>query len=259
MNTTTPADSLAQAAAAKINRFVCPNPRRDHRFFLIVAILAASAIVIGFFPTYYQKPLESIAPLDASPRLTAIFSIHGALMTGYIAFYILQTALAVSGRKALHMTLGWASVFLIPAIAILCALAVLSSAKLGHRGIWPDLEINAIVNGFDGVVFVLLALAAVLFRTKPEAHKRLMLLALVGGLLPPAIARSPAIRLGPAGVGLVLVAFLFAGPVYDLLTRRRIHRAYLWGLLFVVATMPPTRLLIGHTQAWHHFVDWIIR
>jgi hypothetical protein len=56
----------------------------------------------------------------------------------------------------------------------------------------------------------------------------------------------------------VVFAFLLAGPVYDLITRHRIHRAYLWGLLFIVASMPPTRLAIGHTQIWHDFVDWVI-
>jgi hypothetical protein len=82
-----------------------------------------------------------------------------------------------------------------------------------------------------------------------------MLPALIAGILQAAIACSPAIRFGPGGVGGVMVAFLVAGPLYDLLTRPRIHPAYLWGLLFVVGTMPPTRLAIGHTQARYHFVD----
>jgi hypothetical protein len=77
-------------------------------------------------------------------------------------------------------------------------------------------------------------------------------------LLAPAIARSPAIRFGPAGVAIVVFAFLLAGPVYDRITRRRIHPAYLWSLPFIIAAMPPTRLTLAHTQAWHHFVDWVI-
>lgn len=259
MNPITSADLTPKTGAVKTKAFVRANPRRDHRFFQIMAILAASTILVGFFPTYFQKPLEPFLPLPLSPKLATLLCIHGALMAGYIAFYVLQTALAGAGRKTLHMTIGCAALVLIPAIAILGTLAVLSGARLGHKQIWPDLETNAIVNLFDVVVFTILATAAVLLRAKPEAHKRLMLLALVGGTLPPAIARSPAIRLGPAAVGIVLFAFLLAGPVYDFLTRRRIHPAYLWGLLFIVGTMPPTRLAIGHTPAWHHFVDWVIR
>jgi hypothetical protein len=180
-------------------------------------------------------------------------------MTAYILFYVLQTAMAGTGRRALHMTLGWASVVFIPVISILGTMAVIQSAKLGHKQIWPDLETNAIINIFDVPVFAILATAAILLRAMPETHKRLMLLALIAGIMPAAIARSPMIRLGPAGVGVVVIAFLLAGPFYDLLTRRRVHRAYVWGLLFVVCTMPPTRLAIGHTQAWHRFVDWVIR
>ncbi len=235
------------------------HSRSDHRFFLTVAILGAAIVFVGFFPSYFQKPLEPLVHLAPSPKLATLFLIHGAVMTAYIVFYVLQNALASSGRKTLHMTLGWASLAFIPAIAILGTLAVIYGAKLGHKQVWPDLESNALVNEFDVLVFTTLATAAILLRAKPEAHKRLMLLAFVAGLLPAGIARSPAIRFGPAGVGIVLFAFLLAGPVYDLITRHRIHPAYLWGVLFVVGAMPPTRLAIGHTQAWHHFVDWVIR
>ena len=232
---------------------------RDHRFFLTMAILAAITVFLGFFPTYFQKPLEPLLPLPPSPKLATLLLIHGAVMTTYLLFYVLQTALAGTGRRALHMTLGWASVVFIPAISILGTIGVIQAARLGHRQIWPDLETNAIINIFDVLVFATLATAAILLRAKPETHKRLMLLALIAGILPAAIARSPVIRLGPAGVGAVIIAFLLAGPFYDLLTRHRIHRAYVWGLLFVVCTMPPTRLAIGHTKAWHRFVDWVIR
>jgi hypothetical protein len=267
MNTTTRADSTALDAitpahsklgAENTHERIRANPH-DHRFFLTMAILAAATVLVGFFPTYFQKPLEPLVHLTPSPKLATLLLIHGAVMTVYILFYVMQTAIAGAGRRTLHMTIGWASIIFIPTIAILGTLAVIYEAKQGQKQIWPDLETNAIVTVFDVVVFTILATAAILLRAKPEAHKPLMLLALVAGLLPPAIARSPAIRFGPAGVGIVVFAFLLAGPVYDFLTRRRMHPAYLWGFLFVVGTMPPTRLAIGHTQAWHHFVDWVIR
>jgi len=232
--------------------------RRDHRFFFTMAILAITTVFVGYFPTYFQKPLESAIPLAPSPALATIVHIHAAVMTVYFVFYVLQTALVSVNRKALHMTLGWASVVLIPTIVILGTVVVFYGAKLGHKGIWPDPEVAALVFVLDVYVFAALAGIAILLRAKPEAHKRLVLLAIIG-LLPPALARSPLIQLGPLAVGAAVFAFLLAGPVYDFLTRRRIHPAYLWGLLFVVGTMPPTRLAIGHTQAWHHFVDWFIR
>jgi hypothetical protein len=232
--------------------------RRDHRFFLTMAILGAITVFVGYFPSYYQKPLESVLPLAPSPVLANIIHIHAAVMSTYILFFVLQTALVSVNRKALHMTLGWASVILIPTMVTLGTVAVIYAAKAGHKGVWPDIETAAAINIFDGYVYAILAAVAILLRAKPQAHKRLMLYSLVC-LIAPAIARSPAIRFGPAGVAIVVFAFLLAGPVYDRITRRRIHPAYLWSLPFIIATMPPTRLALAHTQAWHHFVDWVIR
>jgi hypothetical protein len=231
---------------------------RNHRFFLTMAILAITTVFVGYFPTYFQKPLESVIPLGPSPGLATIIHIHAAVMTVYFVFYVLQTALVSVNRTALHMTLGWASVVLIPTIVTLGTVVVFYGAKLGHKGIWPDPEVAVLVFVLDVYVFAALASTAILLRAKTEAHKRLMLLAIIAGLLPPALARSPLIHLGPFAVAAAVFAFLLAGPVYDLVTQRRIHPAYLWGLLFVVATMPPTRLALGHTTAWHHFVDWAI-
>ena len=54
------------------------------------------------------------------------------------------------------------------------------------------------------------------------------------------------------------LAFLFvlAAAIYDLISRRRIHRAYLWGggLIFVFV---PLRLAISGTAAWHAFAAFL--
>ncbi|RXH54452.1 hypothetical protein GRAN_4748 [Granulicella sibirica] len=79
-------------------------------------------------------------------------------------------------------------------------------------------------------------------------------------LLPPALARPTlASLLGPAGVVAAIFAFILAGSVYDLVTRRRIHPAYILGVIFFIIAGPPVRLAIGATPAWHHFVHWAIR
>jgi hypothetical protein len=232
--------------------------RRDHRFYLTMAILAAITVFIGYFPTYYQKPLESVLPLAPSPVFATIIHIHGALMTTYVLFYVLQTALVSVHRKALHMTLGWASVVLLPALVILGTAAILHSAKLGLRGVWPDPESAALANGFDIYLVAILASIGIALRAKPEVHKRLMLISFLA-LLPPPLARTPLIHFGPGAVTIPVFAFILTGPIYDLITRRRIHPAYLWSLLFFFATTPATLVPIGRTQAWRHFVDWLIR
>jgi len=225
---------------------------RDHRFFLTMAIIAAAWVFVGYSRTYY---LKAWIP---SPQLATLIHVHAAVFTTYLVLYILQTALVSVRRTGLHMALGWASVVLIPAMVLLGTAAVFWSAKQGHKIVWPDVEIAAAVNLGDGYTFAALAAAGILLRKKPQAHKRLMLTSLYGGLIPPAIERTSLHDFGGPVIYGTIFAFLLAGPVYDLITRRRIHVAYLWSLFFIVAFFVPTRIAIGSTSVWHHFVDWVI-
>lgn len=226
---------------------------RDHRFFLAMAILAAVWVFVGYSQTYYLKPWV------ASPELVTLIHIHAAVFTTYLLLYVLQTALVSVHRTALHMTLGWASVVLIPIMVTLGTAAVLWSAKQGHKIVWPNIEVAAAVNLGDGYTFAALATVAIFMRKKPETHKRIMLMSLYGGLIPPAIERTHLHNFGPIPIFGAVFAFLLAGPVYDLITYRRTHPAYPWSLLFIGVFFIPTRIAIGSTQTWHHFVDWVIQ
>ena len=99
---------------------------------------------------------------------------------------------------------------------------------------------------------VLLAIAGILYRNKdPEIHKRLMFMATVV-----VAARFPFIgRLFGTGWHHYVDqdAFLLVGVLYDLITRGRVNKAYIWGgLIFVL--MPPAadlsfRYLVPHLMA----------
>lgn len=230
---------------------------RDHRFYLILALSGALAVVIGYSPTYYFKPLQSVGLLRTSPGLATLIHIHAAVFSLYVIFYVFQTGLISRGSRALHMTLGWASLVLIPAMVVLGTLSVFWGAKLGHKQVWPDLETAALVNMVDVYIFAILAGAGVLVRKSPEAHRRLMSLSFMT-LLPAPLARTPLILLGPKGVGVAVFSFLLAGPIYDLITRRRLHPAYLCGLLLVIPTGLPARIALASTPAWHHLVHRMI-
>jgi hypothetical protein len=247
-------DSKSETLAGILSR-----KRRDHRFCLVLATLAAITIFSGFSATYYLKPLRGLVPLPASSQLPMVIHLHGAVFTLYVLFYLFQTALISRGQRALHMTLGWVSIALIPAMVVLGTMAAFWGASMGHMQNWPDLESAAMVNVMSVFVFAVIATVGILLRKKPEAHKRLMSLSFMT-LLPPALARPTlASLLGPAGVVAAIFAFILAGSVYDLITRRRIHPAYILGVIFFIIAGPPVRLAIGATPAWHHFVHWAIR
>jgi hypothetical protein len=257
MSSVTTPEAQPVSGGAAITAPISSNRRRDHLFYMTLAVLAALMIFWGFSQTYYLKPLQSLGVLPESPKLTVLLHVHAAVFTLYVLLYLCQTALILRGRRALHMALGWASVVLIPAMVVLGTIAVFWGAKMGHKQNWPDAESAALVNIVAVYLFALLAGAGILLRKRPEAHRRLMSLSFVT-LLPPAIARSPIVTLGPPAVIFAIFAFLLAGPIYDLITRRRVHLAYIPGVVLFTIAGPPARVALGSTLAWRHFVHWVV-
>ena len=88
-----------------------------------------------------------------------------------------------------------------------------------------------------------------------ELHKRVLLMA-------PMLFFFPAFGRLLHGInpGTFLLAFCFflAGPAYDLVTRRRIHPAYRWGVPLLILTMPPLPLLLSHVPLWHRLADLLL-
>jgi len=91
-----------------------------------------------------------------------------------------------------------------------------------------------IVRGFFGLfVFAGLVIAGIVQRRRAEWRKRLMLCASIVVIAPGLERALPIPDMGPNwpsmtdGLILVLAA---AGPIVDLVTRRKIHPAYVWGV-----------------------------
>ena len=111
----------------------------------------------------------------------------------------------------------------------------------------------------DLLVFAVLVTAGILYRRHPETHKRLMLLATIS-LLDAALSRWPLAILqhGPVAWFLAADLFVLAGVCYDLVSRRRIHPAYVCGGLLLLLSQP-LRLAVGHTDAWLAFAGGLVR
>jgi hypothetical protein len=107
-----------------------------------------------------------------------------------------------------------------------------------------------LLRGFMGVVtFAGLVAAAICLRRRPAWHKRLMLCATIVVVGPGLERALPVPLMGPSwfyGVDLVLLAIAAAGPVFDFVTLRRIHPAYLYGVGAIFAGQMGVDLLL-HT------------
>ena len=57
----------------------------------------------------------------------------------------------------------------------------------------------------------------------------------------------------------IVLAFVFAGPVYDLVTRRRVHPAYFFSVPLAFLATPPMAMLLSATGAWHRITAVLLR
>jgi hypothetical protein len=229
---------------------------RDHRFFGFISVLAALVILLGFGNTYGAKLVGGVR---VDP---AIIHLHAAVFTCWLLLFVAQAALARMGRIELHQRVGAAGLVLAGFMLILGVQTGLAVARAGHRGIpgvmFPDARGFLLLNLASIFVFVSLALAGWLMRGRPQAHKRLMVMATVGGLGPPGIARLPLVAGHLPAVALIAIAFLLAGPIYDLVTRRRVHPAYIVGFAVSMLGTPPVVELLSTSGAWQSIAAQLI-
>jgi hypothetical protein len=228
----------------------------DHRFFSGMAIVTAATIVAGFSNTYLPKVVSG------APALPPIIHLHAVVFASWLIVFVAQTTLVLTGRTDVHRRLGVAAVVLAALMVVVGAATGITVARLGHRGIpgveFPDAAGFLLLNLGSVAVFAMLVGAGWYFRRSPQTHKRLMLTATVGALIGPGVARLPFASGKPPVIAMLALTFLLAGPVYDLVTRRRVHPAYLWGGLLAIMATPPIVTLLSATAAWQSIASWLI-
>lgn len=222
-------------------------PRADaqtpgRNFYIVMALAVALATFVGFAPTYFLKRLFD------TPPLPSLVHAHGLLFTAWVMLLIAQASLVRAGRVQVHRRLGMAGVAL---AALMVGTGVLTAIGGARRGI--------VVDGMDPLAFLAIPLAAVLLfalfvtlavlnRSRPEYHKRLMLLGTFS-ILTPALARLWFVQERPPVAFALTMVFVLSAVAYDLHTRRRVHPVYVWGGLLVLVS-GPIRFLVAQTPGW---------
>ena len=242
-----PAPGL-QATYRPVNRTV------DRVFYGGMAILLCVCVYIGFSPTYFQ------AGMMRAPLPSPILHIHGAVFTLWMLLFTLQAAFISARRVTWHRSFGTVA-FCLPPIMIV--LGVIAAIDALHRGvkIGPlDPAVSAAIPLIGIVGFTIVIYAAWRARRRPDAHKRLMLIATMG-LVAAAFGRFPWARIGlpPAagadtGLGILILILI----VYELISIHRIHRSTMWAAPVVFLTVA-LAVPIGMTPAWHAFAALLNR
>ena len=196
----------------------------DRVFYSGMAAAAALAVLFGFSRTYFLQPYFDATPLDTA------FHVHGLVFSAWIALFAVQTSLVATRRTSTHRRLGWVGACLAVSMVVVALNAAVHGARrdiaAGHAQ-----EALAFFSTpvLSMVMFAALVSLAVAKRTRPETHKRLMLLATLS-LLDAAVARWPVPGVeNPLAYYGLTDAFIVAAMLYDFVSRRSVSAVYLYG------------------------------
>jgi len=224
----------------------------DRRFSTWVAVAAALIVFVGFARTYYLKSTFG------APPLSGLVHLHGIVMTLWFAIFVVQVRLIATHRTDLHRRVGVVGALLAVLVLVVGVTTAIGAAKRGFTPGPPPLVFLSIPLG-DMLMFAVLVSLGLLFRRRSNVHRRLMMLASVG-ILAAAIARIPLEFIETGGplvfFGLTDLCVL-ACVVFDTVKNRRLHPAFGWGILLIVASQP-LRLMLTGTAVWMRFATWLI-
>ncbi len=220
-----------------------PKPPRhsDRNFFLILLLIIWGGILMGFggdIARHYAK---------SGLNYPLIVHVHAAAYVGWMGLLTVQIGLIRAGNYRVHKALGVFGAGLAVAMVILGPTAEIIVGRINYGQPDSDPAFQAIA--FAGVgLFGLMTGAAILMRKQSDAHKRLIMLGIIaicnagfsrwlGGPLfhvtqdllghtngPPVVAAW-------ASAYLIPTVLMLSIGIYDLITRRRLVMAWVWGAL----------------------------
>ena len=235
--------------------------RRPRIFYVGVAGTLLMLVLVGFAPPYSASVSAGTLP--------PFLHVHAAVFLFWTVLLLVQASLVARGSVALHRRLGVLGASLLPVMLVLGYMTTVFGARRGHP-VWK-VSGQLVPEGFpfaDSLAFMAVPLGdlvllaafgaiAVWHRKRPEIHKRAMLLAGIGCMVPPAAGRLP---FGDpiAPTVLAFVVLLAACLVHDHYERGRLHPLNLWGSIAILASVP-ARVALAQTAAWHSFAEWMAR
>lgn len=215
---------------------------RSRIFYASLALAISATAFFGFYFTYFS-------PIAAGnyPSVSPVLHVHGWSFFLWYVLFPVQAILIAAGHRRLHFVLGGASVLLATVMAftgLLVASVRIDDALTNASELGAFWAAFGLIIAFTLLLFVGFYVAAIANRKRPQVHKRLMVMA-SATVLGAAVYRIMVAMLDyhwlrtpmwfPPAAILLPNLFIVVGIVYDLLTRRSVHRVYVIGLPIAIA------------------------
>ncbi len=227
-------------------------------FYFCMSLLIAAVVVYGFSHTVDQNLIH------ATPPRPWILWLHGAVFSGWLAFFIFQSALVRTGNVRLHRLTGWFGA----ALGVLIPVLGIWTAIVMHRFLFTYFHAAAVqlpptpannaffsIQASEMVLFTVFFWLAIYWRKKPEYHRRLVLIATCA-LTGAGFARFPMVPLHWFDVG--IDALILLGVARDLIVNRRIHVVYRYALpVLIVCQIFAAQLWLQHPAWWMRITNAI--
>jgi len=216
-------------------------------FYLLMSLLIACVVASGFSRTVDKKLIHPDIPRPF------VLYLHAAFFSAWVAFLIVQSALVQSGRIRSHRMLGWFGVALGTAtfvVGVRTAITMTRFNILHYHARYADLSL--LISFYDIIAFGIPFALAVIWRKRPEFHRRLMFIATCA-LTSAAFGRLPIpphVRHSVFFYSCVDVLILL-GLVRDWLVNRRIHPVYLCALpASILCQVAVVHAIYSHSPMW---------
>jgi len=218
------------------------------RFYFRMAVVFVIIAFASFTPTYWAPVVSGT--FSAPP----IVHVHGALLFSWTLLYLVQASLIAAGRTTRHQALGLLGIalFSVMCCSIVATRLILLRAEV-HAGFGDAARRFSAIALCSLPLLIAFFAAAIANVRRPELHRRLMYLVMVG-LMIAAIARVFLVLLKPPGaVGpppifvlipptLTAALLLVVAIIYERRRYGRVHPLYVYGgallVLWELAIVP---------------------
>lgn len=242
--------TMTESHSIYVSRRGASSPEAEHHFFVWLAGAILVLVFAGFARTYYLHSLFGM------PALTKFLHFHGAVMTGWIVLFAVQTFLITSNRIRIHRILGAFGAGHAVLVVLMGSTATLVAARREVRAHSESVSSVLTVLALElaqMALFASLVAFGVWLRNRTGYHKRLMLLATF------CILPNPIVRLfiwAGFGSNILILGFwasLVTGVVlFDSIRNRRVHPAFGLGATIIVVFL--YLVYFGsRMQLWQHF------